>query len=119
MIRDSDNYFLQQEEPVKSCLFFLRDYILSYEKGISEGWQYRMPFYFYNGKRFCYLWIQKKNQLPYVGIVDGKLIDHPDLIQEERTRMKIFLIDPLKDVPIKTLRSVLHAALKIQKTRLK
>ncbi len=118
MIRDIDNYFLQQEEPVKSCLFFLRDYILSYEKGITEGWQYRMPFYFYNGKRFCYLWIQKKNQLPYVGIVDGKLIDHPNLIQEERTRMKIFLIDPQKDVPIKTLRSVLHAALKIHKMRL-
>jgi hypothetical protein len=94
-------------------------YILSCEKLITEGWHYRMPFYFYNGKRFCYLWIRKKNQLSYVGIVDGKLIDHPDLIQEEGTRTKIFLIDPLKDVSIKTLRSVLHAALNIHKTRLK
>ena len=119
MIRDIDNYFLQKEEPVKSCLFFLRDYILSYDKGIAEVWHYRMPFYFYNGRRFCYLWVQKKNQLPYVGIVDGKLIDHPDLVQEERTRMKIFLIDPYKDVPLKTLRSVLGTSLKMHKKGLK
>ena len=115
MIREIDGYFLQKEEPVKGCLFFLRDYILSYDKGIAEVWHYRMPFYFYNGKRFCYLWVHKKNQLPYVGIVDGKLIDHPNLIQEERTRMKILLIDPQKDIPIKTLRSVLDAALKLHR----
>ena len=74
-----------------------------------------MPFYFYKKKRFCYLWVQKKNQLPYVGIVDGKLVNHPNLIQEERTRMKILLFDPRKDIPLKTLRSVLDASLKQHK----
>ncbi|MEK6783309.1 MAG: DUF1801 domain-containing protein [Bacteroidota bacterium] len=112
MIREIDNYFLQKEEPVKSCLLFLRDYVLSYNNGITEVWHYKMPFYFYKGKRFCYLWVQSKNQLPYLGIVDGKLVNHPDLIQEDRTRMKILLFDPKKDIPIKTLRSVLAASLK-------
>jgi hypothetical protein len=119
VIREIDNYFLQKEEPVKSCLLFLRDYILSYDEAITEVWHYRMPFYFYNGKRFCYVWVQKKNQLPYVGIVDGKLIDHPNLVQEERTRMKILLFDPKKDIPLKTLRSVLDASLKLHKQKRK
>ena len=114
-VKSTDNFYLEKEEPIKSCLFFLHDYIHSYDEGITEVWHYRMPFYFYKGKRFCYLWVHKKNQLPYLGIVDGKLIDHPNLIQEERTRMKILLIDPQKDIPIKTLRSVLDASLKLHR----
>lgn len=114
-MNEIDNYFLKKEEPLKSCLLFLRDFILSYEDGITEVWRYRMPFYLYRGKRFCYVWVQKKTGIPYVGIVDGKLIDHPQLIQEERSRMKIFLLDPRKDIPLKTLRSVLNASLKLYK----
>ena len=114
-MRDIDNYFLKQEEPAKGCLLFLRDYILTYEEGITEAWRYRMPFYLCNGKRFCYLWVQKKTQIPYLGIVDGKRIHHPDLIQEDRSRMKILLIDPQKDIPLKTLRLVLDASLKLYK----
>lgn len=117
-MREIDNYFLNQEEPVKGTLLFLRDYILSYHGAITEVWHYRMPFYFFHGKRFCYLWVQQKTGLPYIGIVDGKLIDHPDLIQEDRSRMKILLIDPKKDIPLKIVRSVLNASLKLQrKTR--
>ena len=114
-MREIDSYFLKKDEPIRSCLLFLRDFILTYDDKITEVWHYRMPFYFYKGKRFCYLWVQKKGQLPYVGIVDGKFIEHPNLIQEERTRMKIFLIDPQKDIPLKILRSVLNTSLKLHK----
>ena len=115
MIRDIDIYFLEKEEPVKSYLLTLRDYILQYDKNISEVWQYRMPFYCYKGKRFCYLWVHKKFQQPYLGIVDGKKINHPDLIMEKRARMKIMLFDPAKDIPLKTIRVILGAALKLYK----
>lgn len=111
MIREIDNYFLQQKEPIKSYLLALRDYILSYDENISEAWQYRMPFYCYNGKRFCYLWVHKKYRQPYLGIVDGKKLDHPKLILEKRARMKIMLFDANKDVPIKTIRSILKSTI--------
>ncbi len=114
-MKDTDNYFLRKEEPVKSCLLFLREYILGYDEGITEVWRYRMPFYCYKGRRFCYLWVDKKKQIPYIGIVDGMLIDHPDLIQEHRARMKIMLIDPLKDIPVKIVRSVLDASLRLHR----
>ena len=114
-MREVDAYFLRNEEPTKSYLLSLRDFILGFDQEITEAWRYRMPFYFYKGKRFCYLWVQKKTGFPYVGLVDGKLISHPDLIQENRSRMKILLLDPQKDIPLKTLRSVLNASLKPHK----
>ncbi len=97
-----------QAEPAKSCLQFLRQFILEYDSQLTETWKYGMPMYCYHGKMFCYLWIHKKNGQPYLGIVDGALIDHPALLQEKRARMKILLFDPERDVEIKMLRGLLE-----------
>lgn len=115
MLNDLDNYFLRQEEPVKSCFLFLRKYILSLDKNLTEQFKYGMPFYCYKNKMFCYLWTHKKYLQPYIGIVEGAKINHPDLIQEKRARMKILLINPEKDIPIKKIESILKAALKLYK----
>lgn len=112
MLRSIDQYFLQKEEPIKSCLFSLRDLMLHFNKDITEEWKYGMPFYYYRGKMFCYLWVHKKYKQPYFGIVEGKRIKHPQLIQEKRARMKIMLVDPTKDIPVKVVRSILTEALK-------
>ena len=115
MLRPIDNYFLQKEEPVKSCLQFLRDHILGQDSNITEAWKYGMPFYCYKGKMFCYLWVHKKYQQPYIGIVEGKRIDHPDLLQEKRARMKIFLLDANKDIPVKKINAILKEVLRLYK----
>ncbi|MEO8405510.1 MAG: DUF1801 domain-containing protein [Chitinophagaceae bacterium] len=115
MLRPIDNYFLQNEEPIKSCLQFLREFILKQDSNITETWQYGMPFYYYKNKRFCYLWIHKKLRQPYIGIVDGKLINHPDLLLEKRARMKIFLIDPEKDMPVGKVKAILKEVLALYK----
>jgi hypothetical protein len=106
-----DHYFLQQPEPIKSCLLFLRQYILSQNEHITEKWSYGMPFYCYQGKRFCYLWVHKKLNQPYLGVVNGHKIQHADLLQEDRARMKIFLIDPGQDIPLEKLNEVLQLAM--------
>ena len=59
----------------------------------------------------CYLWVHKTLHQPYIGIVEGKLIDHSDLVQEKRARMKILLLDPGKDLPIKKIDTILKAML--------
>jgi hypothetical protein len=107
MLRAIDNYFLQKEEPAKSCLIALRKIILDYDRHITETWKYGMPFYCYHEKMFCYLWTHKKYKQPYIGIVEGRRIDHPQLIMEQRARMKIMLFDPNKDIPLKTIRGIL------------
>jgi hypothetical protein len=110
-MKEFDNYFLKQFEPDRSCLLTLRDIILALDKSIMPAWKYGMPMFCYREKMFCYLWIHKKYKQPYIGIVEGKRIDHPSLLQEKRARMKIMLIDPNKDIPIRTIKSILKKAL--------
>jgi hypothetical protein len=107
MLNPADNYFFQKEEPLRSCLQALRDHILRYNIHITEAWMYGMPFYCYKRKRFCYLWVHKKIKQPYIGIVDGIKINHPDLLVEKRVRMKILLIGPGMNIPVRNINSIL------------
>ncbi len=115
-MKASDNFYLQQPEPAKSCLLALKTIILSQDKDISESWKYGMPFFCYKGKMFCYLWVHKQHKQPYIGIVEGRRFDHPDLIIEKRSRMKIMLFDPGKDLPVKTINSILRQAILLYKS---
>jgi hypothetical protein len=111
MLRPIDQYFSQKEEPIKSSMLALRKFVQNFHDDITEEWKYGMPFYCCYGKMFCYLWVHKKFNQPYIGIVEGKKLKHPKLVQEKRARMKILLIDPAKDLPVKTIRSILQEAL--------
>jgi hypothetical protein len=113
MLLPLDNYFLQHAEPTKSCMQFMREHILKLDDNIAETWKYGMPIFCYKGKMMCYLWVHKKLLLPYLGIVEGKRIDHPDLIIEKRARMKILLIDPNKDLPMALIDGILTDVLQI------
>lgn len=106
---------MQKDEPVKSYLLFLRKFILDHDKNITEAWKYKMPFYCHKGKMFCYLWVQKNTNKPYIGIVEGRKIDHPLLIAEKRSRMKIILLDVEEDIPLETVEAILNMALDIYK----
>lgn len=114
MLDPLDSWYDKQEEPLKSCLQFLRTHILGTIPGFTEALKYGMPFFCYQNKMICYLWVHKEKMLPYLGIADGKLIDHPELVQEKRARMKIFFIDPRKDIPVKKLNALLNEMLKLR-----
>jgi hypothetical protein len=115
MLNPLDNYYLQKEEPIKSCLSFLRKYILDFDSDIIEALKYGMPFFCYKGKMICYLWVHKKYSQPYLGIVEGASMKHPDLIVEKRARMKIFLMDANKDIPVKKLNVILKEMMALYK----
>jgi hypothetical protein len=112
-----DNFYLQQDEPVKATLLVLREIILRQDGKVTNAWKYGMPFFCYKGKMFCYLWMHKKYLQPYVGIVEGKWFDEPFLIQESRSRMKIMLFDPNEDLPLEAIEKVLQKAISLYKTR--
>lgn len=113
-----ENYYEQQEEPTKSCLLALRAIILNQDKDISAAWKYGMPFFCYKGKMLCYLWVHKKSKQPYIGIVEGKHFDEPFLIQENRSRMKIMLLDSGKDLPIQAIEAIIQKAINLYKLKL-
>jgi Domain of unknown function (DU1801) len=111
-----DQFYQSQQEPIKSCLLALSAIILQQDKEVSAEWKYGMPFFCYKGKMFCYLWVHKKYPQPYIGVVEGKHIDHPDLLTEKRSRIKIMLFNPDEDLPIKTIETILQQALNLYRT---
>lgn len=112
-IKEIDNFYLKQEEPVRSCLLALKDIILSQDAEITNVLKYGMPFFCYKQKMFCYLWIHKKYKQPYLGMVEGTRLDHPKLIAEKRSRMKIMLFDSNEDLPIEAIEVLLKKAINL------
>ncbi|WP_428328936.1 DUF1801 domain-containing protein [Mucilaginibacter sp.] len=112
-MREIDLFYLRKQEPVKSCLLFLRTHIPAYNKHITEAWKYNMPFFCYKGKMFCYLWVDPKIKQPYIGFVEGRKMEHPLLIAGNRSRMKIMQLDSNTDVPVKALDTILQMAIDI------
>jgi len=109
-MQELDLFYLQQEEPNKSCLSALRQHLLAFDKDITEAWKFNMPFFFYKGNRFCYFKIDRKRGIPYMGFNDGKWIDHPGLTFENRSRIRILMVDPAKELPMEIIDSILKAA---------
>ena len=103
MLSELDQFYLNTEEPNKSCFLALRDFILAYNENITAEWKYKLPFFYFKGKMFCYLWKNKKSNMPYVCIVRSENLSHPSLVQEERKKMKAFYIDPNADIDVETL----------------
>ncbi|HDZ14434.1 hypothetical protein LCGC14_0935140 [marine sediment metagenome] len=109
----TDNFYLNQQEPNKSCLLALRKIILEQDKAITETLKYGMPCFCYRKKMFCYLWKDKKTEEPYILFVEGKHLDHTELEQGKRSRMKIYRIDPYKDLPLNTIEGLLSDVLNL------
>lgn len=112
---DFDHYYLSKAEPNKSCLLTLRELILSQDENITETRKYGMPCFCYKKKMFCYLWTDKKTDEPYILMVEGKHLSHPKLEAGDRSRMKIFRVSPIKDIPVKTIKTILKQGLELYK----
>jgi hypothetical protein len=110
-MNEKDNFYLNSNEPNKSCLLALRDLILAQNENMAETIKYGMPCFCYRKKMCCYLWVDKKTKEPYILFVEGKHLDHPKLEKGNRSRMKIFRIDPKIDLPVNTIDSLLKKAI--------
>lgn len=111
MVDELHNYYLNKEEPNKSCLLALREVILKQDTNVTETRKWGMPCFCYKKKMFCYLWTDKKTGEPYILMVEGKHLDHPGLEEGDRRRMKIFRVDPNRNLPIRAIESILQNAL--------
>ena len=115
MVKELHNYYLNKTEPNKSCLLALRSIILDQDKNITETQKWGMPCFCYKKKMFCYLWTDKKTDEPYILMVEGIYLDNHELEEGDRSRMKILRVNPNKDLPIKTIKSILQKALDLYK----
>ncbi len=113
MVENTEDFYLNKEEPVKGCLLALRKIILEQDSFMTETLKYGMPCFCYKKKIICYLWTDKKTGEPYILIADGQKVDHPALETGSRSRMKILKVNPELDIPIETIKNILQTALRI------
>lgn len=115
-MKQLDDFYLNQEEPIKGTFLALKDIILKQDKDITHVLKYGMPFFCYKEKMFCYLWIHKKLKQPYIGIVEGKHFEESFLIQEKRSRMKIMMFNSEEDLPLEKIELVIQKAINLYKS---
>jgi hypothetical protein len=108
MYQELDSFYLGKAEPEQGCLLALRSIILRQDENVTETRKYGMPCFCYKNKMFCYLWADYQ---PYILMVEGKYLDHPELETGKRSRMKVLRIDPGKDLPVQIIEKILQKAL--------
>ncbi|MFT6867614.1 MAG: hypothetical protein ACJA08_002457 [Cyclobacteriaceae bacterium] len=116
MLRDLDNFYQEKKEPTRSCLLALRKIILDQDQNVTETRKYGMPCFCYKSKMFCYLWTDKKTGEPYILMVEGQYLNYPVLEIGNRSRMKIFRINPNQDLQLPTIEMLLNDALDLYRT---
>lgn len=112
-MNDLNTFYLDKAEPVQGCLIALRAIILNTDSLVTETRKYGMPCFCYKNKMFIYLWTDKKTGEPYLLFVEGKYLDHPDLEQGNRSRMKILRVDSTRDLPVDKINELLDSALEL------
>jgi hypothetical protein len=117
-VKALDNFYNTQPEPHRSTLLALRDIVLALDPHITPEWKYKLPFFYYKGKMFCYLWVHKKFRQPYISFVHSEELSHPLLLLEKRAKMKILLIDPDEDIPVELLQEFLQTSLNTCRNKL-
>ena len=118
-MKELDQYYLNLPEPNKSCLLALRDIILTQDENLVPAWKWNTPFFYYKGQMLFYLWIDKKLKVPYIGITNGRQIEHPALAKGKRTRIKLLFIDPEQDLPIDLIKNLLQQSIILCEASLK
>lgn len=108
-----DEYLSDRDEDIRDVMLYARKFIKEFHPDITEALQYGCPFFSFRGKKLCYLHSNKKRQV-YLGFVDGSRMQHSVLIAGDRTHIKIFDLDPEKDIQISKLKQVLKMALELR-----
>ena len=113
-----DQYYLKQIEPIQGCLLYIRQFILTFHPGFQEQLKYGVPFFIFQNKNCCYLSVNKMNQV-YLGFIKGKELKHAKLKSEGRKLIKVFYLDPTKDIDLKSLNELFELNVKVIQKSLK
>lgn len=106
MSQTANNFFLSLPEPQQSVLLFLQQFFKQ-EMGLEESWKFNTPFYYTKKKWFAFISYNPKNHEIYISFVKGGQLNHPKLVSEGRKQMKIYYINPEKDIDTKELSKII------------
>jgi len=119
----AENYILNQKEPFQAILLYVRQIIFNSLPEIEEKFKYKLPFYYYNNKPFCFFNISKSNSEVFkkgkfadVVFVKGfelKNFENHLIAGNKRSLMKSIPYFSLEEVHPKILKSILLEASKL------
>lgn len=107
-----ESYYASLPLEYGELFLFLREYISEFDKRISEHFKWKCPFFYFEGKPFCFLNYTKKNPKIYIGftppgLLKSEPIDHPALISGGRKMLRIFPLDIEEDLDLDLLKEIL------------
>ena len=109
-----EQFYYLNDIKYNGCFVGLKTIIMQYDPNIIHSLKYNLPFFSFQDKMMCYLSIHKKLNMPYIGWADGYKLKHVNLISENRSRIKILLIDSNKDLPLKVIQEILSEAISLK-----
>lgn len=113
----AENYILNQAEPFRTILLHLQMVIEHTITDLDLKYKYRIPFYYLNGKPFCYM-NQSKDYVDLGFWNAANLTKHLELmVTEKRKVMKSLRYTALDDINDSILVEVLHDAYSVRDTK--
>ena len=111
-MKPAEAYILEQPEPFKSILLHLQILIESNFPDVNLQFKWRLPFYYFDDKPFCYLNPSKKKGYVDVGFwISAHLTKYNEfLISDGRKVVKSLRYFMLEDINEEILISVLKEA---------
>lgn len=112
MLTPADEKINKQPSEYVEIMLFLRKYILSHNKHMTESFKYMTICYDYKGKLICF--IHAKGDYVYLCFKDGRQLKaHPKLLAEGRKTYKAFKCFINKNIDVKSLNEILKDACEI------
>ena len=111
----AENYIIKQPEPYRDILLYLQVLVERTIPELELKYKYKIPFYYLNGKPFCYFNASHKKQFVDVGFCKGNQIEiHKEyLVAEKRKKMTSLRYTNLEEVDAQILIEVLKDAKKL------
>ena len=108
----SQKYIIDQPQPYQEILLYLQAVVKKTIPQLELKYKYRIPFYYYKGKPFCYFNASHKKQFVDVGFWKGNQIQvhQKHLVTENRKVMVSLRYKSIEKIEESVLVAVLQAA---------
>lgn len=106
-----ENFYYKQNDNQRECLLILRQLIKELDPHIVETLKYGLPCFVYTKKPLFYLSVDKKSSRPYILFVHCQSLEHKNLDQKDRKKMKSYEINHEADIPLEEIQSLLMASI--------
>jgi len=104
---DLNQFYHDLPEPNRACFLAIRKIALDYSYDLDERWKYKLPFFYYQNKPFCYIWKDKKTTFPYITFVRSLTINRLELELGDRKKMKALTVNPNKDINVELIQKIM------------